>query len=150
MDAGLANLLQPSQYGLGIEGELGYHCKVMAALQDGGLLVPLGLPQFLVADIGMALGIARNADPSDSVFCEEAGADDRQRILVGTHWLRGVARNDEGMVGSHFALQAGEEAFQFLLRLQPTCRDVRDRQKAQIAPASPLRSAFRAYRRVGM
>ena len=41
------------------------------------------------------------------------------------------------MVGSHFALQAGEEAFQFLLRLQPACRDVRDRQKAQIP--HPLR-----------
>src|SRR6266446_1487622 len=86
------------------------------------------------------------ADPSDSVFCQEAGADDRQRILVRTHWLQRVARNDESMVGSRFALQAGEEAFQLLLRLQSTCRDVRDRQKAQIA--RPLRRCDPQFERL--
>ncbi len=111
MDASLSNLLQPGQHRLGIERELRDHGKVVATLQDRGLLVQFGLPQLRVSDVGVAFGVARNADPSDSIFCKESGTDDRQCVLKWAHRLRRVACNDEGMIGSHFTLQGGEEAF---------------------------------------
>src|SRR5258706_251409 len=43
--------------------------------------------------------------------CRRSQVADRQAVLKWAHRLRRVSCNDEGMIGSHFTLQGGEEAF---------------------------------------
>src|SRR5260221_6973227 len=111
MDASLSNLLQPGQHRLGIERELRDHSKVVATLQDRGLLVQFGLPQLRVSDVGVAFGVARNADPSDSIFCKESGTDDRQCVLKWAHRLRRVPSHDQGLIWCPLPLPSGQGTF---------------------------------------
>jgi hypothetical protein len=95
IDPAAAHLLKPVQHPGGVEGELRDDLRIEAARAQRLDLGQHCFPQHRLGNIGMVIGMARDAHMGEAMAFQQPGLDDRKAVLEGAGGLGQIPRDQK-------------------------------------------------------